>query len=109
MSYKLKNNLVTAATDPATVAELVTLCNHLDMRRRALQSESQTLHLNTTPRMGATGSATTASSTSSGTAPGPMDLLASRPRLTAEERRKGWQKEDVTDTEELGTWLGSVP
>ena len=40
LSYRLKNDLVTAATDPATVADLVTLCNRLDMRRRALQNES---------------------------------------------------------------------
>ena len=70
LSYKLKNDLVTAATDPVIVADLVTLCNCLDMRRRALQSESRVP--NTTPRMGAKASATT--STSSGTAPGPMDL-----------------------------------
>ena len=36
LSYKLKNDLITATTDPATVADLVALCNHLDMRRRAL-------------------------------------------------------------------------
>ena len=85
LSYKLKNDLVTAATDPATVADLVTLCNRLDMRRCALQRESRAP--STTPRMGATASATTAS-TSSGTAPGPMDLSANRPRLTAEEQAK---------------------
>ena len=85
LSYKLKNDLVSAATDPAIVADLVTLCNHLDMRRRALQSESWAP--NTTPRTGATASATTAS-TSSGTALGPMDLSANRPQLTAEERAK---------------------
>ena len=87
LSCKLKNDLVTAATDPATVAELVTLCNHLDMRRRTLQNESRTPHPNTTPCTGATASATMAS-TSSCTAPGPMDLSANRPRLTAEERAK---------------------
>ena len=85
LSYKLKNDLVTAATDPATVADLVTLCNHLDMRRRALQSESWAP--STTPCTGATAPTTTAS-TSSGTVPGPMDLSANRPRLTAEERAK---------------------
>jgi len=83
LSYKLKNDLVTAATDPVTVADLVTLCNRLDMRRRALQSESRAP--NTTPRASA---ATAPTSTSSGTAPGPMDLSATRPRLTAEERAK---------------------
>ena len=76
-----------AATDPATVADLITLCNRLDMCHRALQSESQTPHPNTTPRTGATASANTAS-TSSGTAPSPMDLSANRPRLTAEEWAK---------------------
>ena len=85
LSYKLKNDLVTAATDPATVADLVTLCNRLDMRRRALQSKSRAP--NTTPRTGATASATMAS-ISSGIAPGPMDLSANLPRLTAEERAK---------------------
>ena len=40
LSYRLKNNLITAATNPATVADLVALCNHLDMHRRALQSKS---------------------------------------------------------------------
>ena len=82
MSYKLKNDLVTTTTDPATVTDLVTLCNRLDMCRRALQNESRTP--NTTPRMGVTASATMAS-TSSGIAPGPMDLSANRLRLTAEE------------------------
>ena len=85
LSYKLKNDLVTAGTDPATIADLVTLCNRLDMRRRALQSESRAP--NTTPRMGATASATTASM-SSGTAPSPIDLSVNRPRLTVEERAK---------------------
>ena len=85
LSYKLKNDLITAATDPAIVADLVTLCNRLDMHRRALQSESRAP--NTTPRTGATASATTAS-TSSSTAPGPMDLSANRPQLMAEEWAK---------------------
>ena len=83
LSYKLKNDLVTAATYPATVVDLVTLCNRLDMCRRTLQSESQAPH--TTPR---TSAATAPASTSSGTAPGPMDLSANHPRLTAEERAK---------------------
>ena len=34
LSYKLKNDLVMAATDPATVADLVMLCNRLNMRCR---------------------------------------------------------------------------
>ena len=84
LSYKLKNDLVTAATDPATVADLVTLCNRLDMRRRALQSESRAP--NTTPC--ASAATAPASTTYSGTAPGPIDLSANRPRLTAEERAK---------------------
>ena len=79
LSYKLKDDLVTATTDPATVADLVTLYTCLDMHRRALQSKSRTSHPNTTPRTGATASATMASSTSSSTAPGPMDLSANRP------------------------------
>ena len=36
LSYRLKNDLDTAATDPATVADLVALCNRLNMGRRAL-------------------------------------------------------------------------
>src|SRR5258705_10942122 len=40
LAYCLKNDLVMAAIDPVTVAELVTLCNRLDTRRRALQGES---------------------------------------------------------------------
>ena len=91
LSYKLKNDLVTAATDPATVADLITLYNRLDICHRALQNESRTPHPNTTLRTGATASATMAS-TSSGTAPGPINLSANRPRLTAEERAK-WMVE----------------
>ena len=85
LSYKLKNDLVTAATDPTTVADLVTLCNRLDMCRRALQSESRAP--NTTPRASATTPPAPAS-TSSGMAPGLMDLSANCPRLTAEEWAK---------------------
>ena len=97
LSYRLKNDLVMAATDPTTVAELVTLCNRLDMRRRALQNESS----NRTPAVSSTfpraasttatpnaASKTAPATTSSGTAAGPMDLSANRPRLTAEERAK---------------------
>ena len=87
LSYKLKNDLVMAATDPATVADLVMLCNRLDMYRRALQSESRAP--NTTSHASATAPApASTASTSSGSAPGPMDLSANRPRLTAEERAK---------------------
>ena len=80
LSYKLKNDLIIAATDPATVADLVTLCNYLDMHRCALQSESHAP--NTLLCAGTT--ASVMASISSGTAPGPMDLSANRPRLTAE-------------------------
>ena len=76
LSYRLKNDLVMATTDPAIVANLVTLCNCLDMCRRALQSESRTQ--NTTLHAGAIASATTAS-TFSGTAPGLIDLSANHP------------------------------
>ena len=87
LSYKLQNDLVTAATDPATVADLVTLCNRLDMRLGALQSESQAP--NTISRASATVPApASTASTSSGTASGPMDLSANRPWLTVEERAK---------------------
>ena len=83
LSYKLKNDLVMAATDPATVANRVTHCNCLDMHCHVLQSKSRTP--NTIPR--ATASATTASRSSS-TVSGPMDLLVNRPQLMAEEGAK---------------------
>ena len=34
--YKLKNDLITATTNPATVADLITFCNRLDMHHHAL-------------------------------------------------------------------------
>ena len=86
LSYRLKNDLITAATDPATVADLITLHNHLDMCRRALQSKSRAPNTTTTPCVLAT--APTPASTSSSTAPGPMDLSANCPRLIAEEWAK---------------------
>ena len=89
LSYRLKNDLVTAATNPATVADLVTLCKHLDIRCRALQSESWAP--NTTPRASAT--APTLASTSSGMVPSPMDLSANHPRLMAEEQAKRMAEE----------------
>ena len=67
----------------------------MDMRRRALQSEltrtpaatGTSPRTTTTPN--AAGKTAPATSTeSSGTAAGPMDLSASRPRLTAEERAR---------------------
>jgi hypothetical protein len=100
LSYRLKNDLVTVATDPTTVAELVTLCNRLDMRRRALQSESsnrtpavsgtspRAASATATPNAASKTIQTTPATTSSGTAAGPMDLSANRPRLTAEERAR---------------------
>ena len=84
LSYKLKNDFVIAATDPAIVADLVTLCNCLDMCCCALQSKSRAP--NTTPRVGATASIT--ASTSNGMAPSPIDLSTNRPWLTAEEQAK---------------------
>ena len=78
MSYKLKNDLVTAATDPATVADLITLCNRLDMRRHALQSESRAPNTTSCASATAPAPASTAS-TSSGIALGPIDLSANRP------------------------------
>ena len=41
LSYRLKNDLTMAATNPATVGDLVALCNHLDICRCTLQSESR--------------------------------------------------------------------
>ena len=84
LSYKLKNDLVTAATDPATVTDLITFCNRLDMHRCTLQGKSRAP--NTTPRAGTI--ASVMASTSSGMAPGSMDLSANRPQLTVEERAK---------------------
>ena len=75
LSYKLKNNIVMAITNPATVTDLFTLCNCLDIYHRALQSESQAPIC--TSHVGA--SASVMVSISSGTAPGPMDLSANCP------------------------------
>ena len=81
LSYRLKNDFVMTATDPAIVADLVPLCNYLNMCHRTLQSESQAP--NTIPCTGAI--ASVMASTSSGIAPNLMDLSANRPRLMAEE------------------------
>ena len=83
--YSLKHSLKPSPRCHS-LTTVTMLCNRLDIRRRALQSKSQAP--NTTPRTGATASATTVSSTSSGIAPGLIDLSASCPRLTAEEQVK---------------------
>lgn len=96
LAYRLKNDLVTITEEPRTFVDFATLCNRLDMRRRALQSESQSSRPiaarpppRTTPPM-RTPPATVASgpSTQSGTHPGPMDLSANRRRLSPEERAR---------------------
>jgi hypothetical protein len=97
LAYRLKNDLVTVLEEPRTLVEFITLCNRLDMKRRALQSESQsTRPLATTrppPRTTGTlapaaGSAAPAPSMQSGTHAGPMDLSASRRRVSPEERAR---------------------
>ena len=84
LCYRLKNDLVTATTNPATVADLIALCNCLNMCCCTLQSESRAP--STIPCASATAPAP--ASTSSGTALGPMDLSANWPWLIAEERAK---------------------
>ena len=66
--------------------DFVTLCNNLDMRRRALQEAVPNRPrpaLNPPPRTTAA-----AASTAGGTHLGPMDLSANRRRLSPEERMK---------------------
>ena len=75
--YRLKNDLIMAATDPAIVADLVALCNCLDMHCCTLQSEfrSESQAPNTTLYVSAIVPAlVSAASTSSGIEPGLMDL-----------------------------------
>lgn len=98
LAYRLKNDLVTVLEEPRTLLDFVTLCNRLDMKRRALQGESHTtrpLAPRLPPRTPATpAGATTVTSTTpvpstqSGTHPGPMDLSANRRRISPEERTR---------------------
>ena len=92
LTYCLQNDLVTVDKEPETIAAFVALCNKLDTKRRALQGNSRShdprpqapKHIpQATP-----GSATESATTSSGTAPGPMDLSANRRRLSLEEKAR---------------------
>ena len=89
LTYHLQNNLVTVYKEPETIAAFVALCNKLNTKRHALQDNSH-LHdpcpqaLEHTPQA-TPGSATESATTSSGTAPGPMDLSANCRRLLPEE------------------------
>ena len=92
MTYLLQNDLVMVDKELETIAAFVTLYNKLDTKHCTLQGNSR-LHnprsqapkhtLQATP-----GSATESATTSSGTAPGPMDLSANRRRLSPEERAR---------------------
>ena len=99
LAYRLQNDLVTAPTDPTTIAEFVTLCNRLDTRRRMLQGNTARPTPAPQPRpkpqaLTAPAQATTAATTGSttttavGTAPGPMDLSATRRHISPEERAR---------------------
>src|SRR5258705_10890185 len=91
LAYRLQNNLVTVDKDPDTIATFVALSNKRDTKRRALlinsrlQAPRHTLQV--TPSSVAE-TVTTTATTSSGTAPGPMDLSANRCRLSPEERTR---------------------
>ena len=84
LSYRLKNDLVIATTNPAIVANLIALYNHLDIYHRTLQSKSQAPNTTSYALAIALVLASMAS-TSSGIAPGLIDLSANHPQLMAEE------------------------
>ena len=91
-TYRLQKDLVMVDKEPETIAAFMALCNKLDTKCRALQGNSRSHD----PRLQAPkhtlqatlGSATESATTSSGTAPRPMDLLANRRRLSPEERAR---------------------
>ena len=90
LTYHLQNDLVMIDKEPETMAAFVALCNKLDTKRRALQGNSRSYDPRPqvpkhTPQA-TPGSATESTTTSSRTAPGPMDLSANRRRLSPEER-----------------------
>ena len=88
LSYRLKNDLVTTPEEPTTISEFTTLCNKLDLRRRALQSEQHSHTPRPSPSTSrpaprphvpvAPAIAPAPTTTATGTAPGPMDLSAYR-------------------------------
>src|SRR5258705_1170000 len=89
LAYRLQNDLVTVDKDPDTIVSFVALCNKLDTKRRALQSNSRLQAPRHTPQVTPSSVAeTVTATTSSGTAPGPMDLSANRRRLSPEERTR---------------------
>ena len=97
LAYHLSNDLVTVTDEPAAITDFVILCNKLDMKRRALQSKNKLANLNrstfcsqTTTTTPSTVSypAPASTTTSSGTASGPMDLSANHRRLSPEERTR---------------------
>ena len=87
LACHLSNDLVTVADEPAAIADFVTLCNKLDMKRRVLQNKNKLANLNRSTFRPQTTTATpptvshpapASTTTSSGTASGPMDLSANR-------------------------------
>ena len=92
LAYRLQNDLVTVDKEPETITAFVALCNKLDTKRCALQGNSR-LHdpCSQVPKytpQATPASATETAATSSGTAPGPMDLSANCHRLSPEERAR---------------------
>ena len=100
LSSELKMDMIPLTEEPTTIAQLVTVCQRLDNRRRALQQEGRTrgpmtpasrttTTTTTTPRtVTPAASSPSALSTATGTQPGPMDLSANRRRLSPEERQR---------------------
>ena len=93
LAYQLSNNFVTVADELETIAAFVTLYNKLDIKRQALQSKNKLSNRYNRPtyRMQAplavlVSADHQAPATSSGTAPGPMELSANRRRILLEER-----------------------
>ena len=92
LTYRLRNDLVMIDKEPETIAAFVALCNKLDTKCRALQGNSRSHD----PRPQAPkhtpqatpGSTAESATTSSRTAPGPMDLSANRRCLLLEERAR---------------------
>ena len=92
LAYCLQNDLVMVDKEPETIAALLALYNKLDTKHCALQGNSRSHDsrsqapkhtLQATPA-----SATETAATSSGIAPGPMDLSANRRPLSPEERAR---------------------
>ena len=90
LTYRLQNDLVTVDKESETIMAFITLYNKLDTKRYALQGNSCSHDpCSQVPRytpQATPGSATETTTTSSRTAPGPIDLSANRRCLSPEER-----------------------